>query len=202
LFKNDATKGLNNKCLNIRDGDSHLEAQTITDYSAKYDELNPAENGENRLLNVKKNIYTFEVDCFFLPDPTNPSSNNIDYLKLILHRFKQDGDYFKNDSTFTNKITAIDNFNTEVQNKSVDKDKFKKLFDDILGHEVSKPSISLYLSSLLKAKLLADPAEIATWNGDAVPDSDSGVTPFNDLPAFIIPKYIQDGILWLITEQN
>lgn len=200
LFKNDAAKGLNNKCLNIRDGDSHLEAQTVTDYSAKYDELNPTDSGENRLLNVKKNIYTFEVDCFFLPDPTNPSSNNVEYLKLILHRFKQDGDYFKNDSTFTNKITAIDNFATEVQSNSVDKDKFEKLFDDILGHEVSKPSISLYLSSLLKAKLLADPAEIATWNGDAVPHSGSGVTPFVDLPEFIIPKYIQDGISWLITE--
>ncbi|MBU0597151.1 AAA family ATPase, partial [Patescibacteria group bacterium] len=104
LFKNDISKGLNNKCLNIRDGDSHLENQVVTNYVAKYDELNPASGiaEKNEVINTKHNIYTFEVDSFFLPDPTDTRSNNIEYLKLILYRFMQDGDYFKKGDTFAN----------------------------------------------------------------------------------------------------
>ena len=102
------------------------------------------------------------------------------------------------DDTFTRKLAAIDSFAQEIVNHGVDKDKFKKFFTDILGHEVSKPSISLYLSSLLKAKLLEDVTEIETW-GDT-PDPEVGITPFSDLPEFIMPKYIKDGISWLITD--
>lgn len=197
LFQNDQAMGLNNKCLNLRDGDSHLDAQVVTDYEAKYNELNPA-NVATTQLNTKKNIYTFEIDCFFLPIPDDLSKNNIDYLKLILYRFMKDGDYFKTDDTFARKLDAIDSFAREIANHGVDKAKFERFFTDILGHEVSKPSISLYLSSLLKAKLLKDGTEIETW-GDT-PDPEIGITPFNDLPEFIMPKYIQDGISWLITD--
>jgi len=201
LFKNDITKGLNNKCLNIRDGDSHLKDQVVTDYNVKYDELN-TNNEQSELLNTKWNIYTFEVDCFFLPDPTDINSNNIEYLKLIIYRFMQDRDYFKKNDTFVNKIKAIDDFANEIKSKQVDKNKFEKLFDAILGHEVSKPSISLYLSSLLKAKLLQDHVEIGTWNIDSSLDPESGIIPFDDLHEFIIPRYIKDGLSWLITRQN
>lgn len=202
LFRNDIAKGLNNKCLNLRDGDSHLDTQKVTNYEEKYTLLNPATDGsvDSELLKVKKNIYTFEIDCFFLPDPTNANTNNVGYLKKILFRFMQDGDYFKTDATFADKIAVIDEFATEVQLNNIDKDKFEKLFSDLIGHEVSKPSLSLYLSSLLKAKLLHDPVEIAAWEDASAPNTKNGVTPFNDLPEFIIPKYIEDGITWLITE--
>ena len=197
LFQNDNTMGLNNKCLNLRDGDSHLEAGLVADYNAKYNELNPSTLASVQ-LNTKKNIYTFEIDCFFLPIPEDQSKNNIEYLKLILYRFMKDGDYFKTNATFAKKLAAIDSFAQEIISHRVDKDKFEKFFDDILNHEVSKPSISLYLSSLLKAKLLKDVTEIETW-GDT-PDPAIGITHFNDLPEFIMPKYIQDGIRWLITD--
>jgi len=197
LFQNDQAMGLNNKCLNLRDGDSHLDAQVVTDYEAKYNELNP-DNVATTQLNTKKNIYTFEIDCFFLPIPDDLSKNNIDYLKLILYRFMKDGDYFKTDDTFARKLGAIDSFAQEIADHGVDKAKFEQFFNDILGHEVSKPSISLYLSSLLKAKLLKDGTEIETWGG--TPDPEIGITPFNDLPEFIMPKYIKDGISWLITD--
>lgn len=201
LFNNDLTRGLNNKCLNLRDGDSHLEEQKIPDYKAKYEELNTEiADQEKELVVTKRNIYTFEIDCFFIPDPTNPNANNIEYLKLILYRFMRDGDYFKKDETFSKRIDAINKFADEVKSNSIDKDKFDSFFDIILGNEVSKPSISLYLSSLLKAKLLQDPAEIETWNGDSVVDKSSSVTAFDDLPDFVIPKYIEDGLSWLITK--
>ena len=197
LFHNDQAVGLNNKCLNLRDGDSHLEAQAVTDYEAKYNDLNPSTATTAR-LDTKKNIYTFEVDCFFLPVPEDLSKNNIEYLKLILYRFMKDGDYFKTDDTFARKLVVIDSFAQEVTNHGIDKAKFEQFFNDILGGEVSKPSISLYLSSLLKAKLLKDITEIETWDG--TPDSKIGITPINDLPEFIMPKYIQAGISWLITD--
>jgi predicted ATP-dependent endonuclease of OLD family len=202
LFSNDVAKGLNNKCLNIRDGDSHLDADKVDDYEEKYNSLNPApdDTAQGSLLKIKKNIYTFEVDCFFLPDPANPSTNNIEYLKKILFRFMQDGDYFKMDATFASKITTINNFATLVQSNDIDKAKFERLFSDLIGHEVSKPSLSLYLSSLLKAKLLQDPVEIKAWEDDSEPNAENGVIPFNELPEFVIPKYIEDGITWLITE--
>lgn len=202
LFSNDVAKGLNNKCLNIRDGDSHMDAQKVADYQAKYTNLNPetddSSNGD--LLKIKKNIYTFEIDCFFLPDPANPSSNNVEYLKKILFRFMQDGDYFKTDATFASKIAIIDEFAAQVLASNIDKDKFEKLFSDLIGHEVSKPSLSLYLSSLLKAKLLQDDVELNAWEDDSAPNTENGVLSFNELPEFIIPKYIEDGITWLITE--
>ena len=197
LFQNDQSIGLNNKCLNLRDGDSHLESQVVADYETKYNDLNPSSTTTPQ-LDTKKNIYTFEIDCFFLPIPEDITRNNIEYLKLILYRFMKDGDYFKTDDTFTRKLAAIDSFAQEIVNHGVDKDKFEKFFTDILGHEVSKPSISLYLSSLLKAKLLEDVTEIETW-GDT-PDTEVGITPFSDLSEFIMPKYIKDGISWLITD--
>lgn len=199
LFNNDITMGLNNKCLNLRDGDSHLEEQVITDYKKKYEELN-ASPEDNSLVIIKRNIYTFEIDCFFLPDPANLNLNNLDYLKLILARFMEDGDYFKQDNTFNAKITLIDDFAEQIKTKNLDKDRFEKFFEGILGHEVSKPSISLYLSSLLKAKLLQDQIEIKTWTKDSI--SKEEITSFSDLPDFIIPKYIGDGLSWLITKKN
>ena len=42
LFQNDQSIGLNNKCLNLRDGDSHLEPQVVADYDTKYNDLNPS----------------------------------------------------------------------------------------------------------------------------------------------------------------
>ncbi len=197
LFQNDQSMGLNNKCLNLRDGDSHLETQAVTDYEAKYKDLNPS-TATTAQLDTKKNIYTFEVDCFFLPIPGDLRKNNIEYLKLILYRFMKDGDYSKKDNTFASKLAAIDSFAQEITNHGVDKAKFEQFFNEILVNEVSKPSLSLYLSSLLKAKLLKDVTEIETWGDN--PDPENGIIPFSDLPEFIIPKYIQDGISWLITD--
>jgi predicted ATP-dependent endonuclease of OLD family len=204
LFKNDIVKGLNNKCLNIRDGDSHLDAKNVVDYNKKYNELNPpiGDSVGSKLLNTKRNLYTFEVDCFFLPDPANPNSNNVEYLKLILYRFMKDGDYFKKKDTFDEKIKTIEDFVSKIKSNNIVKIGLENLFDNLLGQEVSKPSLSLYLSSLLKAKLLQDPVEIETWNGNLSPNPESNIASLNDLPEFIIPRYIKDGLLWLITEQN
>ena len=61
LFQNDQAMGLNNKCLNLRDGDSHLETQAVADYEVKYNDLNPSV-ATNTQLNTKKNILVTAIN--------------------------------------------------------------------------------------------------------------------------------------------
>lgn len=197
-----SSDGLQNKCLSLRDGDICLqeEAKRITDYSNKYSELNGDVLSDKAMS--KKNIFTFEIDTFFIPNPEENSTNNTDYLKLILYRFMKDGVYFKKDETFKQKIGVIDKFEGKIKQGGVNKDDVESFFNKILGYEVSKPTLSLYLSSLLKAKLLNDPIEFETWSNGYSPDDESDIKRIDELKDFIIPKYIEEGLKWLITEQN
>ena len=89
-----------------------------------------------------------------------------------------------------------------VQTKKLTREKIEEFFKEIFGYEVSKPSLSLYLSSLLKAKLLNDQVEIESWSNGTEKINDYDIKSIEELPNFIIPKYINDGLEWLITEQN
>ena len=112
----------------------------------------------------------------------------------------KDGDYFKKDKTFEKKIGIINDVTTAISSHTIDKEKIESFFDEILGYEVSKPTLSLYLSSLLKAKLLNDEVEIDAWSNGYSPDDTTEISKFENLPEFIIPKYIEEGLSWLITE--
>jgi len=193
--------GIDNKCLSFRDGDYQLRTSVdINEFNSVYTKLN--NESENNNLNTKTNIFTFEIDTFFIPNPENPSENNIDYLKLILYKFKNDGDYFIKEETFSKKINIIDDLAVIVQTKKLTREKIEEFFKEIFGYEVSKPSLSLYLSSLLKAKLLNDQVEIESWSNGTEKINDYDIKSIEELPNFIIPKYINDGLEWLITEQN
>jgi len=193
--------GLQNKCLIIKDGDSQLkDGLDINEYGEIYKELNKNNNGISQLL-FKKNVFTFEIDTFFIPDPEDNQISNNDYLKLILFRFMKDGNYFKKKS-FIDKIKSINEFDQNVKNKKLDSKDIPKFFNEILGYEVSKPSLSLYLSSLIKAKLLEDDSEADAWKIDHQDQIELGVKKFVDLPEFVVPKYIEEGIVWLITKNN
>lgn len=191
--------GLQNKCLSLKDGDSQLiEGVDLDNYNNIYKERNNISNNNKNILE-KSNIFTFEIDMFFIPDPDDLNKNNIDYLKTILFKFMSDGDYFKKDETFANKIKKIDEFANKVKKFKLNKEEIKSFFDEILGAEVSKPSMSLYLSSILKAKLLGDKIEERSWS---IMDNDFGIKNINELPNFVVPKYIEDGLKWLISEKN
>ncbi len=192
--------GINNKCLSFRDGDYQLkEGVNINEYNSIYSQLNNGEQSDN--LKTSTNIFTFEIDTFFIPSPDNVDENNIEYLKLILYKFKNDGDYFRTEGTFSQKIGLINDLAAKVKAKNITRDDIDSFFKGIFGYEVSKPSLSLYLSSLLKAKLLNDQIEIDSWNNIELSD-DLDIKSLNNLPDFIIPKYINDGLTWLTTEEN
>lgn len=194
-------EGINNKCLSFRDGDYQLrDGANINEFDSIYNELN--NDPENSNLDTKTNIFTFEIDSFFIPNPEKPSENNVEYLKLILYKFKKDGDYFKKEDTFLKKIEVIDNLAGSVNTKKLTRENIDNFFTEIFGYEVSKPSLSLYLSSLLKAKLLGDQVEIDSWANGIEADNTYNIKNVNELPEFIIPKYINDGLTWLTTETN
>jgi len=196
-----STDGLQNKCLSLRDGDTQLEKESASsEFNDIYNSLNQQTSDPNLL--TKRNIFTFEIDTFFLPDPSDINKNNVEYLKLILYRFMKDGDYFKKEDTFTNKVKIIKKFADDIKSEKIDNDKVKLFFNEILGHEVSKPTLSLYLSSLIKAKLLDDTIEKEAWTNDYEPDVDTNIKKFEELQDFILPKYIDDGLQWLTSEQN
>ncbi len=192
--------GIKNKCLSFKDGDCQLQTDVdINKFSDIYKTLNNV--SENQYLNIKSNIFTFEVDTFFIPNPDDLSINNIEYLKLILYKFKKEGGYFREDKTFINKMRIIDDIALSVNKQKLNREKIESFFKEIFNYEVSKPAMSLYLSSLLKAKLLQDLDEIDSWKNN-LDDNEFSIKQLDDLPNFIIPKYINDGLLWLITEKN
>jgi len=196
-----SSSGLQNKCLSLNDGDLLLpHGTTIQSYDEKYNELNSGNEMVGGNTRLRKNIFTFEIDTFFIPDPSDEKVDNIDYLKLILFRFMKDGDYFKKQGTFNDKIAIIDELKKTIEGKKITTDDVNNFFEKILGYEVSKPTLALYLSSLLKAKLLDDRAELEAWNNDYSPDNGMGIKSVENLPEFIIPRYIKDGLLWLITD--
>ena len=198
---NSGADGLRNKCLSLHDGDYQLkEDADFSNYKNIHDSLNVIDVTTSANIFSRSNIFTFEVETYFIPDPEKPSLNNIEYLKLILYRFMKDGDYFKKDKTFEKKIEIINSTATAIGSNKIDKEKIGAFFDEILGYEVSKPNLSLYLSSLLKAKLLNDSVEIEAWSNGYSPDDIVGISKFENLPDFVIPKYIEEGLLWLITE--
>lgn len=194
-------EGINNKCLSFRDGDYQLRGEgNLNEFGSIYNELN--NNSEKDNLNTKTNIITFEIDSFFIPIPDDSSKNNAEYLKLILYKFRNDGDYFKKEETFLKKIEVIDNLIKSVEERRLTREEINSFFAEIFGYEVSKPSLSLYLSSLLKAKLLGDQVEIDSWNNGVESNNSYGIKNIYELPDFIIPKYINDGLTWLTTETN
>lgn len=193
------SEGINNKCLSFRDGDYQLNNVELNNFDSIYSELN--NNSENNNLNTKTNIFTFEIDSFFIPNPEEPNKNSIEYLKLILYKFKNDGDYFKKEETFSKKIEVINGLAESIRTKKLTRENIDNFFSEIFGYEVSKPSLSLYLSSLLKAKLLNDQVEAESWASMGA-DNTHGIIGIKELPDFIIPKYINDGLAWLTTEEN
>jgi hypothetical protein len=112
----------------------------------------------------------------------------------------KDGDYFKKDKTFNEKISIINKFEQNIKGKTVNKENIVSFFNEIFGYEVSKPTMALYLSSLLKARLLGDLVELETWNNGYTPNDSLGIKNIENLPEFIIPKYIKEGLVWLITD--
>lgn len=195
------TEGLQNKCLSLSDGDIHLSENLTFNYADKYRDLNPdIIAGTNIKALSKKNIFTFEIDAFFLPNPDDVSINNVDYLKLVLYRFMKDGDYFKKEGTFADKMKVIDKLEKNIKENKANKEDISSFFNEILANEVSKPSLALYLASLLKAKLLKDSVETEVWTNGYTPEVGYSLKNFDDLSEFVIPKYIEDGIVWLITD--
>lgn len=197
--------GLKNKCLCIKDGDVHGN-DPISNYKEQYNELNTTTT-QDSFIKSQHNVFTFEIDTFFLPNPEDKSIDNIEYLKLILYRFQKDGDYYKKDETLRSKLGEIDELSNKVKGeKGLTKEDIDGFLNSILENEVSKPNLSLYLSSILKAKLLNDPVEIDNWMDEENEDTNTQVVndypSYNSLPEFVIPKYLEDGLKWLITDQN
>lgn len=192
-------KKLHNKCLGFADGDWQLDTteQTIFELPIR---LNNFVDEQTNVVE-RKNIYTYEIDLFIIPNPDNLEENNIEWLKLILTKFKEEGKYYKDQETFDNKIKFIDDFRANLIKVKVGNDKdekfsVKNFFAEILynkdGGEVTKPTISLYLSSLLKSKHLDDDLEKCNWDTYQI----------DQLKPFIIPKFIQDGLDWLINSNE
>lgn len=190
LFGKDGNK-LSNKCLGIVDGDWHLAQDTSTKF-----ELPAYKNtvimGQNNIVE-RKNIYTFELDTFILPDPQNLDTNNIEWLISILERFQAEGKYYENDDTFNGKKEYIRSFHETIKMKKLNNEKddpasLKKFFSEILHGEVTKPTISLYLASLIKAKHLKDEKEKSSWPEQVL----------NELNPFVLPTFLKDGFTWVI----
>lgn len=189
---------LNNICLGLADGDYHLDRNVKEEL--KLSDIYSQKNiGSKKSANVyeQKNIYTFEVDTFFLPDPSDLSTNNIDWLKAILTRLHKEGKYYSSESDFEEKIKMLDNFYSLVSSEKLNNEKgdsksLKNFFTGLLTREVSKPVISLYLASLIKAKHLNDFREIDSWDSELL----------ENLNDFEIPLFIVDGLEKIIDSEN
>lgn len=185
---------LHNKCLGLIDGDYHTISDDNTTYSLA--EIYKNSNNSNVIENIKKqkNIYTFEIDTFLIPTPTpsgkveEVSKNNLEWLKFILKRFYQENKYYQTQEKFNEKMKLIEEFTNNVETNHIDVSAYNDFFNAILYSEVSKPTVSLYLSSLIKAKHLNDKREIMSWD----------INELKSLPDFIFPEFLEDGFKWLL----
>ena len=120
-------------------------------------------------------------------------SNNLEWLIAILGRFQDEGKYYKDEETFSKKVDFIRKFHETIKikklnNENNEESSVKNFFEKILYGEVTKPTISLYLSSLIKAKELRDSNEYQGWSKEVL----------EKLNPFIIPTYLQDSFRWIL----
>jgi putative ATP-dependent endonuclease of the OLD family len=200
LYQPNSDVGLKTKCLVLCDGDIQLKNVPITNYASEHEILNNSGLAESKSSTFLKlsNIITFEVDTFFIPNPRDISKDNVDFLKWILLRLHLDGLYYSQPGKLKEKFEVIDAMKKNIIAGAITKDSVQKFFQEILYKEVSKPTISLYLASLLKTKATKDESEIEAWKKN-VPD-DVAIISFDKLQTFVTPNYIETGIKWLISE--
>ncbi len=190
MYSNKSLEKLSNKCLGFIDGDTHLdEPEDIYSISAIYKLKNNSNKIKEENIKEQKNVYTFEIDTFLLPDPDNPKLTNIEWLLTILQRFSEEDFYYQKEN-LNEKLKLISEFSNKIRSKKISKEENQKFFDDILYKEVVKPSIALCLASLIKAKHFEIKKEIESWANE---------TTLENLPKFIVPKFIEDGLSWLLS---
>jgi putative ATP-dependent endonuclease of the OLD family len=187
------------RCLVIRDGDKGDNVIMPNNYATIYRAINTESPG-SAVSNVRSNsnLFTFEIDLFFLPKSDSPDQNNVPYLKAILQKLFDEGLYYVTVEKLNEKLEEIDVFQQKVSSEGITKADADRLLKNIKYGEATKPNISLYLASLLKAKYLSDSVELDSWRIEA--DQGLQSTKIEDLPKFVVPTYIKDGIEWLTTE--
>ena len=186
---------LQNKCLGITDGDWHVTEESPSGMFKLPGVTLQKTDSDKRNVRQIENIYTFEVDTFFIPNPEKPEQNNINWLKEILERFQREQKYYGED-TFKEKIAYIDSFLEHLKQEKLTNEKgedysIKSFFSKILYSGVTKPTISLYLASLIKAVCLGDEEERKGWDEERVADL-----------KFIMPTHLYMGFDWLINDDD